>query len=317
MADVQEQRAGAGVGQPARATISDALTRVERTEQRSYLRQSWQRFRKNTLAMVALILTIAILCFGYGAPLIERYVTGNSYYQTNLRAPFKKPLEDGYILGTDNLGRDLLTRLAYGGRISMTVAILAVAVALTIGCTFGALAGYYGRWVDSIIMRFVDMILSIPTLFLLILISTLFTVGAFELAFVIAAVGWMTLARLVRGEIMSLKRRDYIEAARVLGASDRRIILRHMLPNLTPIILVWATLAVPVLIIVEASLSYLGLGVQPPVPSWGNMLSGAQGFIAQSWTLIFLPGFMIYITVLAINVLGNGLRDALDPRLGD
>ena len=230
---------------------------------------------------------------------------------------FTKPFSHGYVLGADNLGRDVLTRLAYGGRVSMTVALLATISAFVMGGTLGSVSGYYGKWVDSIIMRFVDIMLSIPALFLLIFINTLFSVGATALALVIASVSWMGLARLIRGEVMSLRGRDYVEAAKVVGASDRRIIVRHMFPNVIPLVIVWSTLAVPVYIIIEASLSYLGLGVQVPTPSWGNMLTGAQAFMSHSWSLAVIPGVMIFITVLSINLLGNGLRDALDPRLSE
>jgi peptide/nickel transport system permease protein len=293
------------------------LSRVTLTRPRSYLRQSWDRFKRNRFALAALAVTALIMLFSYGAPLISEFITHKSYSDQSLLRGLRPPFTDGYILGSDNLGRDILTRLAYGGRVSMTVALLAVASALAIGLPLGAIAGFYGRWIDSVIMRFVDVMLSIPGLFLLIFINTLFQVGCFGLSLVIAALSWMGLARLVRGEILSLKHRDFIEAARVNGASDFRIIFLHMVPNVTPIIIVWATLAVPVFIIVEATLSFLGLGVRIPTPSWGNMLNEAQQFIARSWWLAFIPGFMIYITVLAINILGNGLRDALDPRLSE
>ncbi|HUZ03527.1 MAG TPA: ABC transporter permease [Thermomicrobiaceae bacterium] len=300
-----------------RPLLSNHLTVAERVAARSYLQQSWLRFKRNRLAIAAGVLVVIIFCFGFGAPLISKYVTHVGYADQTLLDRFKHPGQAGYLLGTDNLGRDVLTRLAYGTRVSTMVALLAVVSALTIGGTLGSLAGYYGRWVDSVIMRFVDIMLSIPALFLLIFIGALFTISSTTLALVIAAVSWMGLSRLIRGEIMSLKRRDYVEAARVVGASDTRIIARHIVPNVLPIVIVWATLAVPVFIIVEASLSFLGLGVQPPVPSLGNMLNGAIAFMDQSWTLIFIPGFMIYVMVLAINLFGNGLRDALDPRLGE
>lgn len=303
--------------QQGAAAATGALTRAEKTQSRTYFQQSWARFRRNRLAVAALVVVIVLVAFGFGAPLVSKFVTHHTYYEQFLLNAFKKPGEDGYILGTDNLGRDVMTRLAYGTRMSMTVALLAVASALTIGAVLGSLAGYYGRWVDSVIMRFVDIMLSIPTLFLLIFINSLFAVGATTLAFVIAAVSWMGLSRLIRGEIMSVRQRDYVEAARVIGAPDRRIITRHILPNVLPIVIVWATLAVPAFVIVEATLSFLGLGVLPPVPSLGNMLNGAIRFMAQSWELAFIPGAVIYVIVLAINLFGNGLRDALDPRLGE
>jgi peptide/nickel transport system permease protein len=164
-------------------------------------------------------------------------------------------------------------------------------------------------------MRFVDVILSIPTLFLLLLVASLWRMGPALLALVIASVSWVTLSRLIRGEVISVKHRDFVEAARVIGVSDTRIMWRHILPNIAPIMIVWASLTVPTLILVEASLSYLGLGVQPPTASWGNMLSNAQRVWSHAPELVLLPGLAIYITVFAINLMGNGLRDALDPRL--
>ncbi len=293
------------------------LSRVARRQPEGYLRQSWRRFQHNKIAVAALVVTILILLFSFGAPLISHFITHKSMSQQFLLARFKPPLSPGYPLGADNLGRDVLTRLAYGGRVSMMVAIGATLSAFLIGGTLGSIAGYYGKWVDSIIMRFVDIMLSIPALFLLIFINTLFSVGAVVLALVIASVSWMGLSRLIRGEVMSLRTRDYVEAARVVGATDARIIARHMFPNVIPLVIVWSTLAVPVFIIVEASLSYLGLGVQVPTPSWGNMLTDAQSYMTHSWTLAVIPGLMIFFTVLSINLLGNGLRDALDPRLSE
>jgi peptide/nickel transport system permease protein len=298
-------------------TTGQNMSFLERTAPRGYVHQSWLRFKRNRTAMGALVVTILILMFSFGAPLISMFVTGKGYQEQSLLDQLHPPFTEGYILGSDNLGRDVLTRLAYGGRVSTTVAFTAMFGALAIGGVLGSIAGYYGRWVDSLIMRFVDVLLSIPSLFLLVFIGSIFTMSPIGLALVIAIVGWLGLARLIRGEVMSIKNRDYVEAAKVVGASDSRIIARHIFPNIIPLVIVWATLAVPVLIIVEASLSYLGLGVQTPVPSWGNMLRDAQRFINHQWTLVFIPGAMIYITVLAINLLGNGLRDALDPRLAD
>lgn len=301
----------------ASGVAGEGMSALERNAPRGYLYQSWVRFRRNRVAMGALVVTILILVFSFGAPLISQFVTGKGYQEQSLLNQLDPPFSEGYILGADNLGRDVLTRLAYGGRVSTTVAFTAMFGALAIGGTLGSIAGYYGRWVDSVIMRFVDILLSIPSLFLLVFIGSIFTMSPIGLALVIAVVGWLGLARLVRGEVMSIKQRDYVEAAKVVGVSDSRIIARHIFPNVIPLVIVWATLAVPVLIIVEASLSYLGLGVQTPVPSWGNMLRDAQRFINHQWTLVFIPGAMIYITVLAINLLGNGLRDALDPRISD
>jgi peptide/nickel transport system permease protein len=315
MAEVEQGSSGRTL---SRGGVAGAgLSTLERTKPRGYIHQSWIRLRRNRMAMASLAVTLLILLFSFGAPLVSAVITGKGYQEQSLIDQLQPPFSEGYILGADNLGRDVLTRLAYGGRVSMSVALLAAFGALMIGGTLGSIAGYYGRWIDSVIMRFVDIMISIPALFLLIFISSMFAMSPIGLAFVIAVVGWVGLARLIRGEVLSIKRRDYVEAAQVVGASDARIIARHIFPNVVPLVIVWATLAVPVLIIAEASLSFLGLGVQTPIPSWGNMLRDAQRFINHQWTLAFIPGAMIYITVLAINLLGNGLRDALDPRLAD
>jgi peptide/nickel transport system permease protein len=278
---------------------------------------AWRRLRHNKLAMVGMGVVLLMIILALAAPLVSEYITNHTPNEQNLRMKFSGFRENGYLLGSDNLGRDTATRLVYGARVSLSVAGLAVLTALTIGALVGVVAGYYGGWVDTVLMRFVDMVLSIPTLFLLLLVASMFRMGPAKLAFVIAAVSWVTLSRLVRGEVISVKGRDYVDAARVIGVSDRRIMWRHILPNVAPVMIVWASLTVPSLILVEASLSYLGLGVQPPTASWGNMLSSAQLSYTQSLLVVILPGLAIYITVFAINLLGNGLRDALDPRLTD
>ncbi len=284
---------------------------------RTYLGMAWRRFRRNKLAMVGLFFVILMILTAISAPLVAQYVTKHTPNAQNLRLKFSGFNENGYLLGSDNLGRDTATRLVYGARVSLSVAGMAMAFAITIGAVVGVVAGYYGGIVDTLLMRFVDMMLSIPTLFLLLLVASMFTLSPVMLSLVIAAVSWVTLSRLIRGEVMSVKGRDYVDAARVVGVSDRRIMWRHILPNVLPVVIVWASLTVPALILVEASLSYLGLGVQPPTASWGNMLSQAQLSYTQSILVVFLPGLAIYLTVFAINLVGNGLRDALDPRLTD
>jgi peptide/nickel transport system permease protein len=315
MAEIEQQELERTV---SRVGVAGAgLSVAERGAPRSYLRQSWDRFKRNKISLAALGVTVLILLFSFGAPLVSMFITGKGYQEQSLLNQLQPPFSEGYILGADNLGRDVLTRLAYGGRVSMTVALLAMFGALAIGGSLGSIAGYYGRWTDSVIMRFVDIMIAIPGIFLLIFIGSMFTLSPIGLALVIAIVGWVGLARLIRAEVLSLRQRDYVEAARVVGASDSRVIWRHIFPNVMPLVIVWATLVVPVLIITEAALSFLGYGVQTPIPSWGNMLQEAQRFFTHQWTLAFIPGAMIYITVLAINLLGNGLRDALDPRLAD
>ncbi len=347
------ERIGSAAATPAAAAaeVTAGRTRLERTALKKspgYFARSWRRFRRNRLSMAAMVVFALMILFSYGAPLIARYVTHQDYQTQYLGArccahPGATVTSTEFVggvgfventrkhwLGADELGRDVLTRLAYGGRISLTVAFLALAVALTIGLLIGALSGFYGGWVDSILMRFVDIIISIPGLFVLILVSAMLnnnrlitgsplfrTQGWLVLPLVIAALGWTGISRLIRGEFLSIKGRDYVEAARVLGASDSRIIFRHILPNVIPIVVIWATLVIPGLILTEASLSYLGFGVQIPTPSWGNMLTQAQEYFSHAPFLVVIPGLMITITALAVNLMGNGLRDALDPRLND
>jgi peptide/nickel transport system permease protein len=299
------------------ATREDALNRNLVTAAPSLSRRAWRRFRRNKVSIVALGLTVAIVLFALSANLISEYVTGYGYAEGDLRGNLQDPFTDDHILGTDPNGRDLLTRVAFGGRISLQVATLAALSILVIGGTAGAVAGYFGGAIDSILMRLVDVILCLPGLAVLLLVSTIFRPGPVALSFVIAVISWPTISRLVRGEVLTLRERDFIDAARVIGASDGRIILHHIFPNVVPIIVVWISLAIPSLILTEAALSFLGFGVQIPIPSWGNMLQDATAFYTRSWWNVFLPGFAIYLTVLSINLVGNGLRDALDPRLND
>lgn len=313
----------------------------------SYLARAWRRFRRNRLSIVAMVVFVLIILLSYGAPLVSSLVTKQSYDSQSLLTKYATPgstvralsmsgpdagkfVMQKHWLGSDELGRDVLTRLVYGGRISLSVAFITMVLALTIGLLVGVTAGYYGGWVDSVLMRLVDVFISVPGLFILILISTtvnnnkLITnstvfknYGWLVLPFVIAALSWTTISRLLRGEFLAARERDYVEAARVLGAGNGRIIFRHILPNVMPIIIVWASLVVPGLILTEAALSYLGFGVQIPTPSWGNMLSSAQEYFTKAPYLVFVPGISIFVTVLMVNLMSNGLRDALDPRLND
>lgn len=301
--------------QPAVGNASQRLTDLGK--RRTYLGMAWRRFRQNKLAMLGMVILVLMIVLAIGADLISQFVTGHNLSDQNLMNAYQPIGAENHLLGTDDVGRDVATRLVHGARVSLGVAGLAVLGAMTIGVTVGLMAGYHGGLVDSIAMRFVDIMLSIPTLFLLLLVATMFSLDLFALAGLIAAVAWVTLSRLIRGEVISAKNRDYVDAARVVGANNTRVIFRHILPNVAPVVIVWASLAVPALILTEASLSFLGLGIQPPDPSWGNMLSNAQRVWSRSTSLVVLPGLAIYITVFAINLMGNGLRDALDPRLTD
>lgn len=320
MAQHSEQLATSPAGAVSRSASDrareDALERAQLRSNPGYYSRAWRRYRRSKLGIVALVIVAAIVIFSVGAPVVSR-LTGFDYSENHLAEKLTPIGENGYVLGADGNGRDILTRLAYGGRVSLMVAALAAISTLLIGGTVGAVAGFFGGFIDSILMRLVDILLSIPTLSLLILISVLYRPNPFELALVIAVVSWTGVARLVRGEVLTLRHRDFVDAARVLGASNTRIIGRHIFPNVVPIIVVWASLAIPSLILTEAALSFLGLGVRVPTPSWGNMLNDARPFYRQAWTFVFIPGFAIYLAVLAINLVGNTLRDALDPRLND
>lgn len=278
-------------------------------------RRAWRQFRHNPVAMTSLIILILISLFVLGADLISRYVTGFSYSENHLADKLKPIMTDGYILGSDANGRDILTRLAYGGRISLMIALLSTLATLVLGAAVGQVAGYFGGKIDVVLMRFVDILMSIPPLPLLILIATLFQPGPTGLALILAAVSWTSIARIVRGEVLTLRSRDYVDAARVVGASPWRIMFQHIQPNILPIIIVYTSLAIPALIITEATLSFIGVGVQVPTPSWGNMLLEAMQYYRSNVGIILLPGAFIYFTALAFYLVGSGLRDALDPKL--
>lgn len=309
-----------------RYTDLGAAERDTLRENPGFYTRAWRRLRRDKLAIFSLVMLIVIVTFALGAPIVERLI-GVSYSKTNLRAAllppgavYTNPLTDEttrYWLGTDGAGRDLLVRLAYGGRVSLKVGSLALVFSLLIGTTVGAVAGFFGGLMDSLLMRFVDTLLCIPGITLLLLISVWIKPDSTGLALVIALLSWTGVSRLIRGEVLALKRRDYVDAARVVGASDRAIIVRHILPNVVSLVIVWASLALPSLIIYEATLSYLGFGVQMPEPSWGNMLNDAREVFRRSWTFTFIPGLAITLTALFVNLVGNGLRDALDPRLNE
>jgi peptide/nickel transport system permease protein len=263
---------------------------------------------------VAATVFLAIVVFALAADAISRWITGYSYAESDLPNKLAGVGEKGYILGSDGIGRDVLTRLAYGGRVSLLFALAAMVSVLALGATLGSCAGFFGGLFDAIVMRLADVFLALPVLPLLILVSSLYRLSVGELAIFIGLFSWPGVARLIRGEVMSIKRREYVDAARLIGAGDARILLRHIAPNVLPVLLVWASLAVPGYILLEAVLSYIGVGVQPPSPSWGIMLQESKQFYRDNWTLIFIPGLMIYVTVLSLTLAGNGLRDALDVR---
>jgi peptide/nickel transport system permease protein len=271
----------------------------------------WPRLRSNRMAMAG----AAIVLVMFGLALLASLLGGDPG-----RIDIAHRLEPpswAFPLGTDDLGRDVLTRILFGARISLLVGFVAVGIATAIGIVLGALAGYYGRWVDSLIMRFVDIMLCFPTFFLILAVVAFLEPSIWNIMIIIGLTGWMGVARLVRAEFLSLRERDFVLAARTAGARDGRIIFRHILPNALSPILVSATLGVAGAILTESALSFLGIGVQPPTPSWGNMLIAGKQTLGTAWWLSAFPGLAILVTVLGYNLLGEGIRDALDPRLMD
>ncbi len=271
----------------------------------------WQRLRRNRMAMVGAAIVLVMFLLAVAAPLLGRD-PGAIDIAGRLQPP-------GWLhpLGTDDLGRDVLTRILFGARISLLVGFVAVGIATVIGIALGALAGYYGRWVDTLLMRFVDIMLCFPTFFLILAVIAFLDPSIWNIMIIIGLTGWMGVARLVRAEFLSLRERDFVLAARALGASDLRIIFRHILPNALSPVLVSATLGVAGAILTESALSFLGIGVQPPTPSWGNMLIAGKQTLGTAWWLSVFPGLAILVTVLGYNLLGEGMRDALDPRIRD
>ena len=289
-------------------------------EQQTMTQLVWRSYRRHKPAMIG---TTIILIFALSA-IFAPYISPWDPKKTNLDAMLQPPSAE-HIMGTDELGRDLLTRILYGGRVSLSIGVMAMALAVVVGAIVGGVAGFYGGWVDNVLMRFTDMMLAFPSLFILIILSlalrdipiealrgTAFA-SVFSIVLVIAVLAWMRVARLVRASFLSLKEKEFIEAARSSGVPNWRIMVRHLLPNAMSPIIVAATFRVATSIITESGLSYLGFGVQPPTPTWGNMLKNAQDQMTRApWTAIF-PGLMIFIAVIAINFVGDGLRDALDP----
>lgn len=276
-----------------------------------YWQIAWKRLRKHRLAMAGLFVIFLLVAVAVFAPWIAPY----RFEEIDLLNRFAKPFIAGHVLGTDDLGHDVLTRLLYAGRISLLVGFAAALSAVAMGTMVGVVAGFYGGIIDNILMRLTDIVLTLPLFGVLLLLGRYFGGGVLPIVIIIGAFGWTVAARLVRGEILRLKSLDFTDAARALGASETRIIFRHLLPNAMAPIIVAATLDVGGAILIEAALSYFGVGIQPPTPSWGNMLQNAQSYLWSSPWLAFWPGAMIFLTVLCFNFFGDGLRDALDPRL--
>jgi peptide/nickel transport system permease protein len=269
-----------------------------------------KRLTRNRRGLLGGVVVAVMLAAGLLAPAVAPY----SYSTQSLLQRLKPPTA-AHWLGTDGFGRDILTRIIWGARVSLEIGFLATGLAILVGTAVGGTAGYFGAAVDTGIMRVADVFMSVPALFLILVVVALFGASLLNTALVVGLVTWAPVARIVRGECLTLRARDFVEAARALGASHGRILGRHVLVNAVPAIIVQGTLLLGQTILIESGLSYLGLGTQPPTPSWGNMVVEGRQFLASAWWVSTFPGVAIFVTVLGFNLFGDGLRDALDPAL--
>lgn len=295
----------------------------EQVQGRTPLQLAWRRLKKDKVSMVALVFIVFLCLVAIFAPLLTALIghPPNQQYSTTGLTIYDHPVPpgtNGFILGTDDLGRDVLSRLIYGARVSLEVGIGATAIALILGLLLGLVSGYYGGRVDAVLARFMDILLAFPVLLFAIAIVARFGPSLLLILLVIALFQFPLVARLVRGQVITIREREFVEAARSLGSSDFRIMFFDIAPNLIALAIVYATLLIPVNIVLEATLSFLGLGIQPPTASWGNMIAEAQvgDLYTIAWWFLVFPCVALFLTTLAFNLLGDGLRDALDPRQG-
>jgi peptide/nickel transport system permease protein len=299
---------------------------------RSPLQLFWRRFRSDHVAIASLVFIVLLIVVALAAPLIVQALNLHPLNTPNTREldAFGQPIgpDAAHPLGVDDLGRDVLARIIYGARVSLAVAFISTGVALVVGVTLGTIAGFFGGWIDTLLSRTMDVVLAFPLLLLAIGLSSACTLGngcigglikpgMSTLIIVIALSTWPYIGRIVRGQVLSLRVKEFVEAARSLGASDARIMRREILPNLVAPIIVYASLILPTNILYEAALSYLGVGVQPPTASWGQMIADATPVFDSAWWYMLFPGTALLLTVLAFNLVGDGLQDALDPRSAD
>jgi peptide/nickel transport system permease protein len=276
---------------------------------RSHLRIAWQRFRHHKVALAGLLLFALLALGSIFAPLLTPYAVDQQDLFDQLAPP-----NAHHLLGTDTLGQDVWTRLLYGGRTSLSIGILSALLSTVIGVIVGAVSGFYGRWIDAVLMRAVDLLLAFPAIFLLLILFSIIQASATSVILFLGLFGWLYLARIIRGEFLSLREKEFVEAGRALGVSNLRIMARHMLPNVIAPIIVTTTLEIAYNMLAEATLDFLGYGVPVDVPTWGNMLTGAEEFYLTVPLLAVFPGVALTIAILAINFVGDGLRDAFDPR---
>lgn len=270
----------------------------------------------NPVSMFGTVVLVVVVVFAVAAPLIAPHDPNVQSLRLRLKPPaWEAGAIDGFWLGTDALGRDVLSRIIYGARISLIVGIASVLLQGAIGVTLGMVAGYFGRWPDNLIMRTADVQQSIPFLILAVAMAAVLDTSLINIIAVLGFTGWVTYGRVIRSQVLSLREREFVEASRALGGSGAMIILRHILPNIMPSVTVIGTLTVSTMILAEASLSYLGLGVQPPDVTWGGMVADGRGYLSTGWWVSVMPGLALFLTVFSINVVGDRLRDLIDPRL--
>ena len=298
---------------PALAEPTTTSPRGREVKPAGYYTQSWRRFRRDRTSLAALCGFLLVCLLALAAPTVSTHVLHTDPARQRLEDRFHPPSAK-YPLGADEYGRDQLTRLLYGARISLSFGLFVTAISILIGGIVGMWAGYYGGWVDDLFNAVIQIQRSIPFIYVLILAAMIWRPTFLSLAILFGAFSWVGEARTVRGQALAVKRRDYVDAARVLGASNSRIIFRHILPNVTSIILIVVGFSIAGTILGEASISFLGFGIQPPTPSWGNMLNNSLEYVRKAWWLVAAPGVAISFTVLCVFLLADGLRDALDPR---
>lgn len=278
---------------------------------KSPLKVAWRRFTANRLAMASLYVIVGLYITAILAPILTPHnpILIDNVLETRYISPSAE-----HPFGTDEFGRDLLSRALYGARISLSVGLLAVLIAISIGTIYGSIAGYFGGLLDNVLMRIVDVVIAFPTFFLMLMLVGIFEANVVVLVLILGLTSWTGTARYIRGEILSLKEREFIEGVRAIGLPHRLIILRHLIPNALAPVLVSAALMVGGMIGAEAGLSFLGIGIRPPTPSWGNMITAGQDALLVAWWIAFFPGFLLALTILCFNLLADGLRDALDPK---
>jgi peptide/nickel transport system permease protein len=270
----------------------------------------WRQLRRQPSALAGAAILALLVLSAIFAPLIAPYAPEEQIRGASLQSP-----SGAYVLGTDVFGRDIFSRVLHGGRISLRIGLISVAIAATSGIVFGLVAGYYGRWVDTVIMRFMDMLLALPGILLALVIVAVLGPSITNVMLAVGTAAVPAFTRIVRGSVLAAREMTYVEAARVIGAPDILILSRHILPNIVAPVIVLGTLNIATAIIVGASLSFLGVGVQPPTAEWGAMLSDGRDYLRGQWWIATFPGLTIFVTVLSINLLGDGLREALDPRM--